>query len=145
VGVHDRDRPDARAAGFDVRVPKLSRRKPAPSLRLFAEGSTGSVVGAHQLSNVAWSVLFDDVELTADEVARLAKQARPLVQSRGRGSSSTGSTSSRRPRARRARVGDEAHRRRDPPSHDRPRLVGLRGGVVVEGDSWATEILAPRR
>ena len=42
------------------------------------------MVGAHQLSNVAWSVLFDDVELTAAEVARLARQARPLVQSRGR-------------------------------------------------------------
>ena len=60
-----------------------------------------SVVGAHQLSNVAWSVLFDDVELTAAEVARLARQARPLVQStRPAGSRSTGSTSSKpRPRS----------------------------------------------
>ena len=31
-----------------------------------------------------WSVLFDDVELTADDVSALARQARPLVQSRGR-------------------------------------------------------------
>ena len=72
------------AIGFDVRVPALSRRKAKPSLRLFAEAVTGSVVGAHQLSNVAWSALFDDVELTAAEVKRLATQARPLVQSRGR-------------------------------------------------------------
>ncbi|MDO9173809.1 MAG: SNF2 helicase-associated domain-containing protein, partial [Actinomycetota bacterium] len=72
------------ATGFDVRAPLISRRKATPSLRLFAEESAGSVVGAHQLSNVAWSILFDDVELTAAEVQRLAKQARPLLQSRGK-------------------------------------------------------------
>ena len=43
-----------------------------------------SVVGAHQLSNVRWSVVFDDVELTAADVARLATEARPLVKARGR-------------------------------------------------------------
>ena len=74
--------PTLAAVGFDVRVPAMSRRKATPLLRLFAEAPAGSVVGAHQLSNVAWSVLFDDVELTAAEVAQLARQARPLVQSR---------------------------------------------------------------
>ena len=73
--------PTLAAVGFDVRVPAMSRRKATPMLRLFAE-SSDTVVGAHQLSNVAWSVLFDDVELTAAEVAQLAKQARPLVRSR---------------------------------------------------------------
>ena len=72
--------PALAAVGFDVRVPSMSRRKATPSLRLFAEASSGSVVGAHQLSAVSWTVLFDDVELTADEVKRLARQARPLVQ-----------------------------------------------------------------
>ena len=76
--------PTLATVGFDVRLPALSRRKARPSLRLFAEAPADSVVGAHQLSNVAWSVLFDDVELTADDVRRLARQARPLVQSRGR-------------------------------------------------------------
>ena len=76
--------PALAAVGFDVRVPPMSRRRATPSLRLFAEAPAGSVVGAHQLSDVAWSVVFDDVELTAAEVARLARQARPLVQS-GRG------------------------------------------------------------
>jgi hypothetical protein len=72
------------AAGFEVRVPALSRRRPSASLRLFADSVTGdSVVGAHQLSNVRWSVLFDDVELTAEDIARLAAEARPLVRSRG--------------------------------------------------------------
>ncbi|MEP7115642.1 MAG: SNF2 helicase-associated domain-containing protein, partial [Ilumatobacteraceae bacterium] len=76
--------PTLATIGFDVRLPALSRRKARPSLRLFAEAPANSVVGAHQLSNVAWSVLFDDVELTADDIRRLARQARPLVQSRGK-------------------------------------------------------------
>ncbi len=70
------------AAGFDVRVPALSRRKPTPSLRLTAE-TTDTVVGARQLANVSWSALFDDVELTAADISRLASEARPLVRSRG--------------------------------------------------------------
>ncbi|MDW3177319.1 MAG: DEAD/DEAH box helicase [Acidimicrobiia bacterium] len=71
------------AAGFDVRVPPLSRKRTAPSLRLTAEDAEDSVVGAQQLANVRWSALFDDVELTAAEIAKLAAQARPLVRSRG--------------------------------------------------------------
>jgi len=70
------------AAGFDVRVPALSRRKPTASLRLTSEAAE-SVVGAQQLANVRWSAMFDDVELTAAEIQRLAAQARPLVKSRG--------------------------------------------------------------
>jgi len=70
------------AAGFDVRVPSLSRRKATPSLRLTSEAAE-SLVGAQQLANVRWSALFDDVELTAEEIRRLATQARPLVKSRG--------------------------------------------------------------
>ena len=57
--------------GFDVRVPAMSRRKATPMLRLFAE-SSDTVVGAHQLSNVSWSVLLDDVELQAIRAERLA-------------------------------------------------------------------------
>lgn len=70
------------AAGFEVRVPKLSRKKPAPSLRLTSE-SGDSVVGAQQLANVRWSAMFGDVELSAEEIKRLAGQARPLIQSHG--------------------------------------------------------------
>jgi hypothetical protein len=72
------------AAGFEVRVPALSRRKPKPGLRLFVEPAGDTMVGARQLSNVRWSAVFDDVELTAEEVTRLATEARPLVQSHGR-------------------------------------------------------------
>src|SRR5690606_2596863 len=76
--------PLAAEAGFDVRVPALSRRKPTPALRLETVPADDTVVGAHQLSQVRWSAVFDDVELTAAEIAELASQARPLVRSRGR-------------------------------------------------------------
>ena len=72
------------AAGFEVRAPMLSRRKPTPTLRLTSEEAQESVVGAQQLANVRWSVTFDDIELSADEIAELASQARPLVESHGR-------------------------------------------------------------
>ena len=75
--------PVLRAAGFDVRVPPLSRKKATPSLRLTAVDAEESVVGAQQLANVRWSAMFDDVELTAAEIAKLAAQAKPLVKSRG--------------------------------------------------------------
>lgn len=72
------------AAGFSVRVPALSQRRPTTRLRLDAEPSGGpSLVGAQQLSRVRWSVLVDDVELDAAAVARLAAQARPLVKVKG--------------------------------------------------------------
>ena len=72
------------SAGFEVRLPALSRRKPSPTLRLFTEPAGDSVVGANQLANVRWSAVFDDVELTAADITRLAAEARPLVKSRGR-------------------------------------------------------------
>ncbi len=40
--------------------------------------------GCSQLANVKWSVLFDDLELDAAEISKLAKEAQPLVQVRGR-------------------------------------------------------------
>jgi hypothetical protein len=73
------------AAGFEVRLPAISRRKPTARLHLVADSVTGpSRVGINQLSHVRWSVLFDDVEVTASEIARLAAQARPLVRAGGR-------------------------------------------------------------
>ncbi len=69
-----------RAAGFDVQVPLLSRRKPTPALRLTSVEAQDAVVGAQQLADVRWSVVFDDVELTAAEIQRLASQARPMIR-----------------------------------------------------------------
>ncbi|NNE95478.1 MAG: hypothetical protein HKN24_05565 [Acidimicrobiales bacterium] len=71
------------ANGYDVRVPSLSRKKATASLRLTAEETKDSVVGAQQLANVRWSAVFDGVELSAAEIAELAREARPLVQAQG--------------------------------------------------------------
>lgn len=77
--------PVLEAAGFDVQVPPLSRRRPSPALRMFADAvAHQTAVGAQQLCQVRWSVVFDDVELNAADIARLAAEARPLVKSRGR-------------------------------------------------------------
>ncbi len=72
------------SAGFDVRIPALQKRKPTASLRLFADTSTPSAAGANQLANVRWSALFDDVELSAEDITRLAREARPLIRSGAR-------------------------------------------------------------
>jgi SNF2-related domain/SNF2 Helicase protein/Helicase conserved C-terminal domain len=131
------------AAGFEVRVPALSRKKASPTLRLFTEiSSANSVVGAHQLSNVRWSVVFDDVELTAAEITRLANEARPLVQSHGkwieldRVDLKEAAAALAERAAKKQMTGAEILR------HG----IGLEGspwggGVMVEGNSWATELL----
>ena len=128
--------------GFDVRAPELSRRKARPSLRLFAETVAGSVVGAHQLSNVAWSVLFDDVELTAAEVKRLAAQARPLVQSNGKWIEVDRVDLEQAAAALAARESvtqmTGAEILRHSVGLDG---AGLSGGVVVDGNSWANDIV----
>ncbi|MBG02174.1 MAG: hypothetical protein CL470_07885 [Acidimicrobiaceae bacterium] len=70
------------AAGYDVRVPKLTERKSTPILRITAENQE-TVVGAQQIADVKWTAVFDDVELDADQIRDLASQARPLVESKG--------------------------------------------------------------
>src|SRR5205814_9655365 len=50
------------AAGVDVDVRALSRRKPAPCQRLFGEPHADILVGAQPLSEVRPSAVFDDVE-----------------------------------------------------------------------------------
>jgi hypothetical protein len=72
------------AAGFEVRVPPLSKRRATPTLRVTSLGAQESAVGAQQLSSVRWSAVFDDVELTAEDIERLAGESRPLVKSHGR-------------------------------------------------------------
>ncbi len=134
--------PTLSSVGFDVRVPAMSRRKAKPALRLFADTPSGSVVGAHQLANVAWTVLFDDLELTAAEVQHLARQAKPLVQSNGKWvevdrvdlekaaaalAERSGVTTMTGAEILRASIGLDGS--------------GLAGGTVVHGNSWAADIL----
>jgi hypothetical protein len=132
--------PALAAIGFDVRVPTMSRRKATPMLRLFAESSE-AVVGAHQLSNVVWSVLLDDVELTAADIARLATQARPLVRSRN------GWVEVDRLDLEQvaAALAERADDRQLTGAEILRHSLGLDGAGVrvdVRGHSWATDILA---
>jgi hypothetical protein len=71
------------AAGFEVRVPPMSPRKAKPQLRLTSEGGAETAVGAQQLSDVRWSAVFEDVELSAEDIRRLSAESRPLVKSHG--------------------------------------------------------------
>jgi SNF2 family DNA or RNA helicase len=61
----------------------MSKKRATPMLRLYSESKETSV-GANQLADVRWSALFDDIELTAADIARLAREARPLIHSGGR-------------------------------------------------------------
>jgi superfamily II DNA or RNA helicase len=129
------------AIGFDVRAPQLSLRPARPALHMFTEVRAGSTVGANQLSNVRWSVVFDDVELTAAEIARLAKQARPMVQSRGAWVEIDRLDLERAAEALAEReqvtqlTGAEILRQ------SMGIDAALGGAVVVHGDSWAKDIV----
>ncbi|MFL6207055.1 MAG: DEAD/DEAH box helicase [Acidimicrobiales bacterium] len=134
--------PALEAAGFEVRVPPLSRRKPTPALRLFVDPKGDTVVGANQLADVRWSAVFDDVELTAADVVRLAAEARPLVKSHGRwieldkvDLKEAAAALAERSTAERM-TGAEILRH----------AVGLEGtpfgtGLSIEGSGWVTELL----
>ena len=135
--------PSLRAAGFDVRVPALSRRKPTPGLRLFTEPVGDTVVGANQLANVRWSAVFDDVELTAAEVARLATEARPLVKSRGKWVELDRVDLKEAAAA----LAERAQKTQLTGAEILRQAVGLEGsplggGLTVEGSGWATDLLA---
>ncbi|MCU1359204.1 MAG: Helicase, family, partial [Ilumatobacteraceae bacterium] len=134
--------PTLASIGFDVRAPQLSRRAAKPSLHLFTEARAGSTVGAHQLSNVTWSVVFDDVELTAADIARLAKQARPMIESRGHWVSIDHVDLERAAEA----LADRQSITELTGAEILRHSVGLDGAgfgnVVVHGDSWAQGIVA---
>jgi hypothetical protein len=138
--------PQLETAGFDVRVPALSRRKPSPSLRLFAEADGETVVGANQLANVRWSVLFDDVELTAEDIARLAAEARPLVRSRGRWVELDAVDLKEAAAA----LAERADTTKMTGAEILRHSVGLEGdhlagGVTVAGSGWASDLLTKAR
>ena len=130
------------AAGFDVRVPNLLRRRPTPSLRITAEGSEPSTVGASQLVNVRWSAVFGDIELTAAEIARLATEARPLVESRGSWVELdrvdlVAAAAALAERAAKTQLTGAEMLRHAIGLSDSP----LAGGVSIVGSSWASELL----
>ena len=135
--------PVLRSAGFDVRVPPLSRKKSAPSLRLTAEDAEETVVGAQQLANVRWSAMFDDVELTAADIAKLAQQARPLVQSRGQWIELEQADLAEAAAALAERANQTQLTGADMLRH----AMGLEGdplggGISIAGDGWAADLFA---
>ncbi len=129
------------AAGFDVRVPALSRRKPTASLRLTSD-ATDSMVGAQQLANVRWSAVFDDVELTAAEIQRLAAQARPLVKSHGQWVELDQADLAQAAAA----LADRADKTRLSGADMLRHALGLEGsplagGIGITGSGWAADLL----
>jgi superfamily II DNA or RNA helicase len=135
--------PRLTAAGFDVRVPALSLKKPSPALRLMADSAPASVVGAHQLANVSWSVVFDDLELTAADIARLAAEARPLVRSRGKWVELDKADLE----AAAAALAERATKTQMTGADMLRHALGLEGsqlagGISVEGSGWAADLLA---
>jgi SNF2 family DNA or RNA helicase len=130
-----------RAAGFEVRVPEMSRRRAAPSLRVHVDAAN-SVVGASQLADVRWSAVFGDVELTAAEIRQLAKQARPLVHSGGRWvaiekADLQAAAEALAERATTKQLSGAEMLRLALGLEDSP----LAGGVSIEGGGWAAELL----
>jgi len=130
------------AAGFEVQVPLLSRRKPTPGLRLTADAAQESVVGAQQLANVRWSVVFDGVELTAEDIRALATQARPLVK--------TGDTwveiDKADLREAAAALAERADKTRLSGADMLRQALGLEGsplagGIQIAGAGWAADLL----
>ncbi len=134
--------PALESAGFEVRVPAMSRRKPTPALRLFVEPTGETVVGANQLSDVRWSAVFDDVELTAADVARLAAEARPLVRSHGKWVELDRVDLKEAAAALAERAGTD----KLTGAEILRQVVGLEGtpfgaGLTVDGSGWVTDLL----
>ncbi|MEQ8841421.1 MAG: DEAD/DEAH box helicase [Acidimicrobiales bacterium] len=130
-----------RAAGFDVRVPELRRQKATASLRLTSEAED-SVVGAQQLADVRWSAVFDEVELSAADIARLAAEARPLVKSRGQWveldkADLVEAAAALAERADKTRLTGADMLRHALGLEGSP----LAGGVSIVGEGWAAELL----
>jgi superfamily II DNA or RNA helicase len=130
------------AAGYEVRAPILSRKKPTPSLRLTSEADQDSVVGARQLADVRWSVVFDDIELSADEIRDLASQARPLVESKGRWVELDQADLAQAAAA----LADRADQTKLTGADMLRHALGLEGmplagGVSIAGQGWAADLL----
>jgi len=128
-------------AGFAVQVPSIGRSAPSARLRLDAAPSGApSVVGTAQLTSVRWSAVIEDVELSAADIRRLAAQARPLIESRGKWVSLDHDTLRQLADA----LADRDRQRQMTQADILRHALGLEGGLSVEvaGEGWAAEVLA---
>jgi superfamily II DNA or RNA helicase len=133
--------PRLRDAGFEVHVPEMSRRRATPSLRVHVDAAN-SVVGASQLADVRWSAVFGDVELSAAEIAQLAREARPLIHSGGRWVAIDKADLQAAADA----LAERASKRQMSGAEMLRLALGLEesplaGGVSFEGGGWAAELL----
>jgi superfamily II DNA or RNA helicase len=134
--------PVLKAAGYEVRAPVLSRKRTAPALRLTSEEAQESVVGAQQLANVRWSVVFGDVELSAEEINALASEARPLVKSGGQWVELDKADLAQAAAA----LAERADKTRLSGADMLRHALGLEGspfpgGITLAGDGWAADLL----
>ena len=90
-----------------------------------------------------WSAVFDDVELTAADIARLAKEARPLIRSGGRWVAIDRADLD----AAAAALAERAATTQLSGADMLRLALGLEGsplagGISVEGGGWAADLLA---
>ena len=128
------------------RRPELSKRASTPSLRIFVDAVSETAVGANQLANVRWSAVFDDVELTAADIARLAKEARPLIRSGSRWiavdrADLTAAAAALAERETKQQLSGAEMLRFALGLEDSP----LAGGISIDGGGWASDLLAAAR
>ena len=135
------------SAGFEVRVPPMSPKKATPSLRVTSVNDHhDTAVGAQQLTAVQWSAVFDDVELSAEDIQRLSAESRPLVQSHGRWVEVDHADLE----AAAAALAERAEKKQMTGADMLRYALGLDGQalgspVSVAGDSWAANLLRSAR
>lgn len=132
---------DLTAAGFEVRVPPLSRKKASPGLKL-TSASGETAVGARDLADVRWSAVFGDVELSAKEIVELSQQARPLVKAHGRWVPVDKADLEAAAEALAERAGDSKLSGAEMLRYALGLETGpLAGGVTIDGEGWAADLL----
>ncbi|WP_336248646.1 DEAD/DEAH box helicase [Stomatohabitans albus] len=131
------------AAGFEMRVPPLSRKRIAPGLKLTSKADANQTsVGARQLTEVSWSATFGDVSLTAAEIRNLASQHRPVVQAHGKWVELSHADLAAAAQA----LADAEDQTTMTGADMLRRALGLdgvmlEGGISLQGDGWAADLL----
>lgn len=128
------------AAGFNVEVPPMSKRKSTPILRITAE-TQETMVSAQQLADISWSAVFDDVELDAGDIERLASEARPLVESKGQWIELDKADLAEAAAA----LAEFSKKKQMSGAEMLRHALGLEGnalgGITLDGDGWAADLL----
>ena len=99
------------------------------------------MVSAQQLADISWSAVFDDVELNAEEIERLASEARPLVESKGQWIELDKADLSEAAAA----LAEYSKKTQMSGAEMLRHALGLEGralgGITLDGDGWAADLL----